>query len=178
MADEPKGPDPDGAPADRDALGRFLPGNRFWRPASALAGRPRAIETPEQLREACLAYFDWVADNPLCRDELVTFQGKASHEPVALMRAMTLRAMCLHIGISDRTWQSWRDEQEDLREVMEWAEAVIYVWKFEGAAAGQLNPAIIARDLGLADKSELSGPGGGPVPMRIERIIVDPATED
>lgn len=37
------------------------------------------------------------------------------------------------------------------------AEAVIYEQKFTGAAADLLNPNIIARDLGLADKKELSG---------------------
>lgn len=163
MADEPQGPDHEGAPADRDSAGRFLPSNKFWRAASDLAGRPRIFETADQLRAACEAYFDWTDDNPLYRDELVTFQGRSSHEPVALMRAMTLRAMCQHMGISERVWKKWRDDREDLRDVIEWAESVIYCWKFEGAAAGQLNPMVITRELGLAEKSELSGPGGGPL---------------
>ena len=36
---------------------------------------------------------------------------------------------------------------------------IIYTQKFTGAASGFLNPQIIARDLGLADKSELVGKG-------------------
>ena len=42
-------------------------------------------------------------------------------------------------------------------------EQIIRTQKFEGAAAELLNPNIIARDLGLADRSEHSGPGGGPI---------------
>ncbi|MDC9826565.1 terminase small subunit, partial [Devosia sp. ZB163] len=40
---------------------------------------------------------------------------------------------------------------------------IIRAQKFEGAAAGLLNPNIIARDLGLADKQELTGKGGSPL---------------
>ena len=36
-----------------------------------------------------------------------------------------------------------------------WRRQIIYTQKFEGSAAGLLNPNIIARDLGLNDKQEL-----------------------
>lgn len=45
---------------------------------------------------------------------------------------------------------------------------IIYEQKFTGAAAGLLNPMIIARDLSLRDKSEVSGPNGGP--LQIQQI--------
>ena len=38
-----------------------------------------------------------------------------------------------------------------------------FTQKFTAAAAGFLNAAIIARDLGLAEKHEVAGPGGGPL---------------
>ena len=55
---------------------------------------------------------------------------------------------------------------------------IIRTQKFEGASADLLNPNIIARDLGLADKSELTGAGGGAIETvtRIERVIVRPNT--
>jgi hypothetical protein len=71
--------------------------------------------------------------------------------------------MCLHIGVSHRRWNEWRTDRPDLRDVMEWAEDVIWQQKFSGAAAGLLNAAIVARELGLADKSELTGRDGGPI---------------
>lgn len=45
--------------------------------------------------------------------------------------------------------------------------------KFTGAAADLLNPMIISRDLGLADKSELSGPDGGPMEVSARDILAD-----
>ncbi len=40
---------------------------------------------------------------------------------------------------------------------------IIRTQKFQGASADLLNANIIARDLGLADKTELTGKDGGPV---------------
>lgn len=154
--------------ADRDdpgrdpETGRFCPGNRFWEARSSHGAKPK-FEGPEPLWNACLEYFDWNHDNPLYKDQLVTFQGQATHEPVALMRAMTMAGLWMFLDIHPDTWGEWKVSRPDLSEVITRAEAVIKRQKFEGAAADLLNPNIIARDLGLADKSELSGPNGGPI---------------
>lgn len=50
------------------------------------------------------------------------------------------------------------------------AEEIIRRQKFEGAAADLFNPNIIARDLGLADKSELTGKDGGPIETKSENV--------
>lgn len=142
--------------SDRDESGRFLPGNRFWEARSSAGPKPK-FDNGDQLWAACVEYFNWVADNPLYTVQLVTFQGSATHEPVAKMRAMTIGGLCLFLDVEERTWRMWRDERADLIPVITQAEAVIYQQKFTGAAADLLNPNIIARDLGLADKKELSG---------------------
>ena len=49
-------------------------------------------------------------------------------------------------------------------------EDIIRTQKFEGASAELLNVSIIARDLGLADKSEHSGPNGGAIEHKVTRI--------
>lgn len=142
--------------SDRDEAGRFSAGNRFWEARSSAGPKPK-FEDGDKLWAACVEYFNWVADNPLYADQLVTFQGTATHEPVAKMRAMTIGGLCLFLDVEHRTWRLWRDERPDLLPVITRAEAVIYQQKFTGAAADLLNPNIIARDLGLADKKELSG---------------------
>ena len=64
--------------------------------------------------------------------------------------------------------------KQDFSEVTTRVDEIIRTQKFQGAAADLLNPNIIARDLGLADKSELTGKDGGPVEIRrIERVIVE-----
>lgn len=148
----------------RDDKGRFLPGNKFWTatfPFGAASTPP--MHTAETLYAACCDYFDWTHDNPLFVDELVKFEGRATHEPVAKMRAMTNVGLCMHIGISRETWSHWRSERVDLRKVIAWADDAIYRQKFEGAAAGMLNQVIIARELGLADRQEHTGADGGPI---------------
>ena len=148
----------DAAPDEgRDpSTGRFKPGNRFWEARSSAGPKPK-FETAEALWAACVEYFEWVEDNPLWEDKLVTFQGAATHEPVARMRAMTLTGLCLFIDVTIETWTQWRRSRADLSEVLTRAEAIMRDQKFSGAAADLLNPNIIARDLGLADKSEVSG---------------------
>jgi hypothetical protein len=142
--------------------GRFLPGNRFWEVRSSAGPNPM-FSNADDLWKACCEYFVWVDENPLWEDRLVTFQGSASHEPAAKMRAMTLAGLCLFLDVSVKQWIEWRKSRADLGKVITRAEEVIYSQKFAGAAADLLNANIIARDLGLANKDEISGPNGGPI---------------
>jgi hypothetical protein len=136
-------------------------GNQFWLARSSHGAKPK-FECAEELWAACVEYFDWVQENPLYEDKLVTFQGVATHEPVAKMRAMTIAGLCLFLDIGRSTWGDYKG-REDFSEVVSRAEQIIYEQKFTGAAADLLNPNIIARELGLADRSELTGKDGGPI---------------
>jgi DNA-packaging protein gp3 len=144
------------------STGRFTTGNRWWEARSSHGPNPK-FETASDLQDACLQYFEWNESNPLYKDQLVTFQGTATHEPVAQMRAMTIAALCMFIGVDVTTWRDWHKTRPDLSPILIWAESVIYRQKFEGASADLLNSNIIARDLGLADKKELSGANGGAI---------------
>lgn len=140
----------------RDEAGRFLPGNKIWE-ARSTAGPKPVFATPEELEAACVEYFEWVHENPLKTVELVKFQGAAKQVEVPKMRAMTIGALCLFLDITQKTWFAWRESRSDLSDVITRVEEVIRQQKFEGAAADLLNPNIIARDLGLAEKKEHSG---------------------
>lgn len=136
-------------------------GNRFWEARSS-HGRSPTFATPDDLWAAATQYFDWVEENPLFEDRLITFQGSAIHEPVAKMRAMTLSGMCIFLDIGRSTWDEYCKREGFLAVTSRVAE-IIRTQKFAGAAADLLNPNIIARDLGLADKQEHSGPDGTPL---------------
>lgn len=131
----------------------FLPGNQFWK-ARTKVGRPRLFASSEALWEACCEYFQWVDDNPLHEMKAFSYQGEVVQEPVAKMRAMTIDGLCLFLDIAVSTWYEWRNV-DDFSEVVAKAESVIRSQKFAGAAADLLNANIIARDLGLADKTEV-----------------------
>lgn len=152
-------------------------GNKFWK-ARATHGRDKLFTDPQALWEACEEYFEWVVENPLYEDRLVSFQGVSTHEPVAKMRAMTIKGLCTFLGIVEITWRAWRSERKDLAEVIARVDQIIVTQKFEGAAADLLNGAIIARDLGLADKSEITGANGGPIETtQTRRILLAPKHE-
>lgn len=133
-------------------------GNRFWEARSS-HGRNPLFASADDLWAACAEYFDWVDANPLWEDKLVTFQGAATHEPCAKMRAMTISGLCIFLDIGRRTWDGYR-ERDDFVPVVSRVEEIIRDQKFTGAAADLLNPNIIARDLGLADKSDITGTVG------------------
>lgn len=136
-------------------------GNRFWEQRSSHGRRP-IFATPGDLWDAAAEYFAWVEDNPLYEDKVFAFQGVQTHEPVAKMRAMTLSGLCIFLDIARNTWDDYAKRQDFLGVTSQITE-VLRTQKFEGAAADLLNPNIIARDLGLADKQEVSGVNGGPL---------------
>ncbi|HBT01635.1 MAG TPA: terminase small subunit [Citreicella sp.] len=155
--------------SDRDEAGRFLPGNRIWE-MNPNPGRQPTFADGDELWTAAVEYFEWCHGNPLLEDQLVTFQGVATHEPVAKVRALTQRGLCLFLGISMETWRGWRTlgheiHRPDLADTIDRIEGVIWEQKFTNAAAGLLVHGLIARELGLADKSEVTSPDGSMSPQ-------------
>ena len=127
-------------------------GNRFWE-ARAKHGRDKIFASSDILWTACCEYFAWADDNPLYEIKAFAFQGIVTQESIPKMRAMTIDGLCLYLDISVETWRLYTD-REDFIGVTRKAENVIRSQKFAGAAADLLNANIIARDLGLTDKSE------------------------
>ena len=133
-------------------------GNLFWKKRSSHGRNPK-FYNPEELWEACCEYFEWVRKNPLSAAELVKYQGKAKVKYVPKMRAMTVLGLCIFLDITYQSWGNYKGK-EGFFEVCTRVENIIRTQKFEGAAAELLNHAIIARELGLAEKKEYSGPDG------------------
>ena len=108
---------------------------------------------------ACLEYFDWVERNPLSEEKVFASQGKVTRARVAKMRAMTIMGLCNFLDIGMSTWDEYRN-REDFAAVTARVEQIIRQQKFEGASADLLNANIIARDLGISDKQDVSHSGG------------------
>lgn len=132
-------------------------GNQFWKVRSS-HGRKPIFKDEEQLWDACIEYFEWVDANPLNEEKLVSYQGDTKREAVAKMRAMTISGLCIFLDISQSTWFEYA-KKDDFSKVTLRAEEIIRTQKFEGASAGLLNANIIARDLGLADKTDINHSG-------------------
>ncbi len=152
-------------------------GNRFWE-ARSTHGRAPIFGSPDELWEACCEYFDWIEANPLYEAEAFAYQGSVTLQELPKMRAMTVASLCIFLDISTKTWGEYR-ERKDFTLITTRVDEIVRTQKFQGAAAGLLNPNIIARDLGLADKSEFTGRDGGPLEFtRIERVIVRSPHQD
>lgn len=129
-------------------------GNQFWKARSSHGRRP-IFADPDALWSAAVEYFEWVEKNPLKEAQAFAYQGKVTIKSLPKMRAMTVAGLCLFLDISKQTFSEYRD-RDDFVDVTTRIDDVIRTQKFEGASAGLLNPNIIARDLGLAEKSEVS----------------------
>lgn len=124
--------------------------NTYWKLAKGFAAGVDRKYTPVELWEIALNYFDWVDNNPLKEDKVF---GTGARMKVNKMRAMTIRGFCLYAGISTQTFNNYSNEDE-YTDVISHIRDIIYVYKFEGAAAGLLDVNIIARELGLSEKTE------------------------
>lgn len=134
----------------------------FWKKAQPGGITPKVYETPEALWQAACEAFDWLTNHPLKEEQLFHYKGAIKSSYARKMRPFTWQAVALLMGLHFKGLKGYWERPEFV-ETMEFIEDVIRTQKFEGAASGFLNASLIARDLGLADKSELSGPNGGPL---------------
>lgn len=169
MTIKPPPPPPSPAP-QHDDQGRFLPGhNLAVGNRGNPNGRPRKFEGPEELWQAFCAYRDWNEANPLQEEVHTFYKGVPKKTTLSKPRAMTWKGFAAHAGFSAAHSFEWK-KREDLADVMDHINSIMFAQKFEGAAAGLFKEAIISRELGLADKREVSGANGGPVNFTIEPI--------
>lgn len=143
---------------------KMVKGCQLWK-LRKTHGRKKKFQSPETFWAAAVRYFEWCENNPWKEQQLVTNRGSFTKAYVERPRAMTQAGLCLHIGLSHTAYAEYRARPE-FAEVAKAIDLIMYEQKFTGAAAGVFNYAIIARELGLTDKQEVSGPGGGPIQSR------------
>jgi hypothetical protein len=128
-------------------------GNQFWKQRSRHGPKP-VFASPDDLWEACCEYFEWVEANPLLEERIFNGKDGIAKTDARKMRAMTVAGLCIFLDISEDTWRAY-EAREGFEEVTDQVRRIIRTQKFEGAAADLLNPNIIARELGLAERSEI-----------------------
>ena len=147
--------------------------NKFWK-LRTTHGRDKLFSSPDVLWDACLEYFEAVTDTPLEEDSVNHYQGVASHEPISKMRAMSIWGLCNFLNITEPTWRNYKSDK-DFFGIVTRVEQIMKAQKFEGAAAGLLNPNIITRDLGLRDTQEIDHTNSdGSLKQPITRIEIVP----
>lgn len=144
-----------------------LIGNKFWQLRSK-HGRDKIFATAEILWDAACEYFQWCEDNPLKEEQAMKIKVDRDTEEIKMiqlskLRPFTMHGLCNYLGVNTKYFFDFeeviKDKQDkaskDFSEVCTRIREIIYNQKFTGATVGFFNANIIARDLGLADKSEI-----------------------
>lgn len=115
-----------------------------------------SFETPEDMWDAAVAYFEWASTNPIIK---TTDKG----DKIEKARAFTVHGFCLHAGLVAKSYYNYKNKYDEFQGTIDSIEAVMYEQKFTHAVAGEMNANLISRELNLAEKREISGPGGAPI---------------
>ena len=110
--------------------------------------------TPEDLLQRANEYFEWAEKNPFKEQVIFHAQGLITKDYVTKPRPLTLEGCCIYADITRQTFLNY-EKDKDFFEVTTYIRNVIENQQLEMASAGFLNPNIIARKLGLSDKSEV-----------------------
>ncbi len=123
------------------------------------------FETPEQLWEEACEYFEWALNTPWKENKAMKMKSGDSdvieYYNTTKPRYLSNVGLCLFLGIQRCTYgyyQSGKHDKEDkdFSSVCAVIDDIVHEQKLSGAAAGIFHPMIVARELGLADKQEIS----------------------
>jgi hypothetical protein len=145
---------------------QFETNNKMWKSRSK-HGRDYLFKTPEALWEAACEYFQWSDDNPVYK----TIPRGPDYQPyvcIPKLRAYTLKGLYIYLGCGNRYFSHFEKQlagktdevSEEFLNVISLIRDVIYEQKFTAAAAGELNPSLIARELNLTYNIETAGKDG------------------
>ncbi len=155
-----------GSKSKKASPGDLRLGNKFWQIRSK-HGRDKLFKTPELLWNAACEYFQWCEDNPLIERKVFQYQGTIIEADVPKMRAMTLSQLCFYLHCEESYFNQFEGRikesevkiDKDFVKVIHEIKKTVYNQKFQGAAADMLNANIIAQDLGLISKSDITSGG-------------------
>lgn len=137
--------------------GQFEQGNQFWRQRSK-HGRDKLFADPQLLLEQAMEYFALTDKRKWKKKDWV---GKEAIEVERECETpYTKSGLALFLDCDWRTLNDLKkDKNTDFLRVITRIEDIIYTQKIEGASVGAFNANIVARELGLADKQDLTSKG-------------------
>lgn len=147
---------------------KFKEGNQRWRNIDPdKIGRDAKYETPKDLWDGVLPYFDHCDNTPIETTETKS-SSKDKKETIGETKTIihrvpyTWEGMYSFMGICNLDHYK---QKTAFSGILTHIKNIIYNQKFSGAAAGIFNANIIARDLGLKDTHDLNhgGQDGNPI---------------
>jgi hypothetical protein len=139
-------------------------------------GRPRKY-TPETLWKSACGYFDWCNAHPWIKHEAIkSGQNVGTLVGIPTVIPYTIEGLCTYCGVSENFLRANRQIDNELSTVIEEIYRVVETQQFTGAAVGAFNANIIARKLGLVEKTNISTPEGEELRVNIaaeHRVIFE-----
>jgi len=144
-------------------------GNEFWRKRSK-HGRDKIFATPELLWDAAVEYFEYTDTRVWNK---IDFKGKNVEEVLIPTSApYTITGLCIFLDVNLAYFRQFKSDNKDFSTIISKIEEIIYTQKFEGATVGTYNSNIIARDLGLSDKTDITT-GGEKISSKLNDLSFD-----
>ena len=85
-------------------------GNQFWK-ARKSHGKGKLFKSPEILWDEAVDYFEWCEENPLYKPVYFRHRGKAIEARVAKLRCLSIRGLCIHVGINRQKFISYSNKE-------------------------------------------------------------------
>ena len=127
-------------------------GNQFWK-ARSKHGRDAIFQDPKKLAESADQYFQWCVDNPIRITKMV---GEKAITEI-LPRVFTKEGISLFCGLCEwRLITDLKNKGDDFSLVIKEIETTIYTQKITYACVKVFDSNIIARDLGLKDRQDMT----------------------
>jgi len=135
-------------------------GNQWWK-LRAKHGRDAIFTDPNTLLEACEEYFIETDKRKWLKKEAIKSGsecGKTVDVPTETPYSLT--GLCIFLDVNTQYFDDFKKSEtyknnKDFSLVITRVEEIIDTHQFEGAVVGAFNANIIARKLGLTDKSEI-----------------------
>lgn len=121
-------------------------------------GKPPAFNSPQEMWDRAVEYFKWCGQNQIIEEKVGFFQGEPSSAFVGHSRPMTISGLCVFLNVDRQTYYNYKKNPEYF-DITKSIDEAMFEQKFAGAATGQFNANIIARDLGLAEKQDITSNG-------------------
>lgn len=147
----------------------FAKGNQLWKLRNDPV-KPLRFQAPNDLLDACIEYLNWLEKNPLIEEKAFAYQGEVTIARLNKMRMPTFEGLYVFLGIAKDTWHAYA-KRKQYAPVVEHVTSIIRDTKLTGAAAGLLDSGLIIRDLGLAEKRDLSSTDGTMSPPKIIKLV-------
>ncbi len=116
-------------------------------------GRPKAIDSPEELKQAATDYFEYCEKNPIFEQKAFSVQGEVVDHPMEKPVPFTLQGFYSFAGITQSTFERLC-ELDEFRGMCSSIRNAITGQKVEGAIVGLFNATLTQRIEGISDKVE------------------------